>query len=66
MFEQIRSIEIASDSTIIENSKDTLSILLGKLPEGLQPDVCIYFLKVVALNVYNMFQAVMINREGIG
>ena len=37
-----------------------------KIPDNVQSDECIKFLRIVAVYVYEMYQVVMRGREGIG
>ena len=67
MFDQIENLENSTGVPIIVNSLDTLSVIMGKMPDDIQPDTCLDFLKIVAhLNVYKMYQTVMMHREGDG
>ena len=37
-----------------------------KIPDNVQSDECIKFIRIVAVHVYEMYQVVMRGREGIG
>ena len=66
MLNEINELEIANRTTILSNSIDLFSSLLGKIPEDIQPDIGIAYLKIDATNVYEMYRTIVLNREGIG
>ena len=42
------------------------STLLGNLPTDIRPDIGFAFLRIVAINMYDMYKTVLMNREGVG
>ena len=66
MFSQIETLERSLNSPILANCVNVFSALFGNIPNNLQSEVCIKFLRIVAVHVYEMYQIVMRSREGIG
>ena len=65
MLADISELEISTMSPILTNSGDMFSTLLGKLPMDI-PNIGFAFLRIVAINVYDMYRPVLMNREGVG
>ena len=66
MLDDISELEMSTMSSILTNSGDMFSTLLGKLPTDIRPDIGFAFLRIVAINVYDMYRTVLMNREGVG
>ena len=66
MLNEISDLELLHMATILTNSDDMFSTLLGKISNDIQPEIGIAFLEIVATNVYEMYRTVVLNREGIG
>ena len=66
MYNQISELELATNSPILANSQNIYSLLLGKVPDMIQEEVCSGFLKIVAQNVHSMYRIVLNNRVSVG
>ena len=66
MLNEISDLEVAHVITILANSDDMFSTLLGKIPEDIQHDIGMAFLRIVATNVYEMYRTTLLNRDGSG
>ena len=66
MLDDISELELSTACPILKNSGDMFSTLLGNLPTDIHPDIGFAFLRIVAINVYDMYKTVLKNREGVG
>ena len=66
MFNEISEIESYYGSRILTPLDNNLHILLGKIPNNVNPEMMLYFYKSVAKNVYTMYSTLLRNRQGIG
>ena len=66
MLDDISELELSTMFPILTNSGDMFSTLLGNLPTDIRPDIGFAFLRIVAINVYDMYKTVLMNREGVG
>ena len=66
MFIEISNLGNVYGFTILSPLVNNLHVPLGKVPAGADPEMMLYFFKLVAAKVYHMYTVVLKNREGIG
>ena len=66
MYSQIEDLKKKSGFVILNTNRNSYHILMGMLPEALDPNTALYFLKMVAVAIHKMYTTVPEEREGIG
>ena len=66
MFKEISNLETLYTTQILSPLDNNLHVMLGKVPPHVNPEMMLYFYKLVAKNVHHMYKTVLANREGIG
>ena len=66
MLKEIEELEKYYGTKILSATSNNLPTFLGKIPENADPEMMLYFYRIVATNVHQMYLTVIKNREGIG
>ena len=66
LFTEINILETFYGSSILSPPINNLHVILGKVPDGADAEMMLYFFKLVASKVHYMYTTVLKNREGIG
>ena len=66
MFNEISNLERRFGRNIITPVGNNLHTLLGKMPENADPEMMLYFYKIVGTYVHQMYYTLLRNREGVG
>ena len=66
MIREINDLERHYSIQILRPNCNNLNTLMGRFPEHVDFDVMLYFYRIVAIGVHQMYQSVIKNREGIG
>ena len=66
MLKEIENLDRYYEISILSPLENNLYTLLGKVPEGANPEMMFQFCKIVATNVHYMYSAIVKNIEGVG
>ena len=66
MFNEIRDLENYYQTGIIDPGESTFYTLLGKPIDGKNPEMMLFFYRIVAINAHHMYVTTVKNREGVG
>ena len=63
---QINEVERMYNTEVLSCNEDNLLLMLGKIPQGANPEMMFDVFSIVAKNVHKMYMVIVKSREGVG